>query len=1033
MPPAPTLAQNRGSASPRHAKDEVLPTPSRSRSSKTKAQTPARISAEVSARTPAQALTAVADDVDSLQATVPTPGGKKGSFRRLIINLALIYLGYTVFFVCPKKPDSESNAVCDRILRFENWLRPYSEPYLDQYVRPLYKQGEKYYVEVAPVFKTASDKTRLSYNQYAQPHVNKAFDALYTDNVKATFNSYQKHAQGPVDYVKKKSKDVNDHVWRIHETHVQPVIHKVTPHAKAAWDSATVNANNIYDTASVLYMKHVNPYSQQLFTIVSDTAKGAMETFAKYTDEIWGTNFSKESQSMVGRTTNRVSRKAKEDRKKAREVAKAKADALAESVKDALLKKAKDAQKIAVENSEAAMAAGMAGAHEAKKAADEHVKIPKASDIKAAAEHLVETVTEAVAKKAHEAQKVVVDEAEYLRALADEKAAEAGKISEHLKKAVVEKAHEAQEAVAQQAEHIKHSAQEQIHRAQEVGSSIVATVTRAAHGAKESVESEAEHVAELAKKKKEDLERHAQQEAAELKLVALEKEKQEKKIADEASLKAQKAFNAVGQKAEDIKAKVVETEKKAEKAAREQVEGIREIAQEHAKNVQNIAQEQVEGVKKTVQEHAKNAQNIAQEKVEGVKETVQEHAKNAQNIAQEKVEGVKETVQEHAKNAQNIAQEKVEGVKETVQEHAKNAQNIAQEKVQGVKETAQEHAKNAQNIAQEQVESVKKTVQEHAKNAQNIAQEKVEDVKKTAQEKADWIMESADQIVMGGKENANKAKDYVAHQAKEAGDQVEHAKDTAKHKVHDAHTASKIALAAMLASIETTFGKFHEYEDTETKTLWSNLQGAINDHIANAKESARDLENANREAYELFESYVRDWRNRGGELEDRLAKLNQRSVESIKKITLKAEEDQKVAKSKAEVLSNNAEVLLTGTTEFWSRRLAASKETAASELSAFKDTSSEDDEKTVRSKLAELELTAKGKLEETGSDVRQKTKQLLKQIDEIWSQSEADSQEYVKRMRELTEKEQEEAEEAEPNVRIAMEEPGSGHRHHHHL
>ncbi|KAI8596459.1 hypothetical protein EDD21DRAFT_388165 [Dissophora ornata] len=945
MPPAPTLAQNRGSASPRHAKDEVLPTPSRSRSSKTKAQTPARISAEVSARTPAQALTAVADDVDSLQATVPTPGGKKGSFRRLIINLALIYLGYTVFFVCPKKPDSESNAVCDRILRFENWLRPYSEPYLDQYVRPLYKQGEKYYVEVAPVFKTASDKTRLSYNQYAQPHVNKAFDALYTDNVKATFNSYQKHAQGPVDYVKKKSKDVNDHVWRIHETHVQPVIHKVTPHAKAAWDSATVNANNIYDTASVLYMKHVNPYSQQLFTIVSDTAKGAMETFAKYTDEIWGTNFSKESQSMVGRTTNRVSRKAKEDRKKAREVAKAKADALAESVKDALLKKAKDAQKIAVENSEAAMAAGMAGAHEAKKAADEHVKIPKASDIKAAAEHLVETVTEAVAKKAHEAQKVVVDEAEYLRALADEKAAEAGKISEHLKKAVVEKAHEAQEAVAQQAEHIKHSAQEQIHRAQEVGSSIVATVTRAAHGAKESVESEAEHVAELAKKKKEDLERHAQQEAAELKLVALEKEKQEKKIADEASLKAQKAFNAVGQKAEDIKAKVVETEKKAEKAAREQVEGIREIAQEHAKNVQNIAQEQVEGVKKTVQEHAKNAQNIAQEKVEGVKETVQEHAKNAQNIAQEKVE----------------------------------------------------------------------------------------DVKKTAQEKADWIMESADQIVMGGKENANKAKDYVAHQAKEAGDQVEHAKDTAKHKVHDAHTASKIALAAMLASIETTFGKFHEYEDTETKTLWSNLQGAINDHIANAKESARDLENANREAYELFESYVRDWRNRGGELEDRLAKLNQRSVESIKKITLKAEEDQKVAKSKAEVLSNNAEVLLTGTTEFWSRRLAASKETAASELSAFKDTSSEDDEKTVRSKLAELELTAKGKLEETGSDVRQKTKQLLKQIDEIWSQSEADSQEYVKRMRELTEKEQEEAEEAEPNVRIAMEEPGSGHRHHHHL
>ncbi|KAF9322910.1 hypothetical protein BG006_001955 [Podila minutissima] len=90
----------------------------------------------------------------------------------------------------------DSNTICEGVLKLQDWLRPYkrldetyrlyAEPHVDQYGRPLYKQGEKYYVEVSqPAVKTASEKARISYNQYAQPHINKAVDAIYTDNVKA--------------------------------------------------------------------------------------------------------------------------------------------------------------------------------------------------------------------------------------------------------------------------------------------------------------------------------------------------------------------------------------------------------------------------------------------------------------------------------------------------------------------------------------------------------------------------------------------------------------------------------------------------------------------------------------------------------------------------------------------------------------------------------------------------------------------------------------------------------------------------------
>jgi hypothetical protein len=90
-----------------------------------------------------------------------------------------------------------------------------------------------------------------------------------------------------------------------------------------------------------------------------------------------------------------------------------------------------------------------------------------------------------------------------------------------------------------------------------------------------------------------------------------------------------------------------------------------------------------------------------------------------------------------------------------------------------------------------------------------------------AKESPDRIRISADQIVMSGKDQVHKAQGYAAQEIKDAGEQAEHVKDDTKHKAHDATIASKVSLAAMLAGIEATFGKFYEYE----------LQNAIDDHV----------------------------------------------------------------------------------------------------------------------------------------------------------------------------------------------------------
>ncbi|KAG0052162.1 hypothetical protein BGZ83_002935 [Gryganskiella cystojenkinii] len=1082
MPPAPNQSRNRETAAPHHfdtmlasqGSSTAATSPSvtgsstsvnslpgstesstRSRSSKGKG---AAITGTTKGELNSHHVTAppgLTNGSTVAQAGVPSIRGshrrkkKNNVFRRLIARLLLVYLGYTLIFVCPDLKDTKSDAVCHGVVRLQDWLRPYSEPvvarvdetyrtyaepYVEQYGVPIYKQSEKIYFEtVQPAIKTASKQAQVSYDQYARPHVNKAYERIYTDDVKAhvnraqtTFNVYQTQAQEHFDHAQALYKDAQDQYWKIHKTHVQPVVDKVSPHAKVAWEKASIGAKNVYDTASVMYMQHVNPYAQQSLEIVFEAAGNAKESFLHQTDEIWGTSFSKSKKPKTA--GERLYDSAAEKVHFAKEKAQAASAAAAKmahdaakrahlarepeptGVKDKILKKAsaaqkavedyaeeakeaiaesvKGAQRVAGEYSETikAAAAGMAAGgikhaadsvhhnkvvtdtQEAKKAA-----VKKGQGAQAMVEQVIENVAETIAKTVHDAQKAVVDEAEQIKHYADEKVKEAGKITDEIKHQVIEKAHEAQEAVRRQAENV-----------QGAGTKMKGSIIGSTHDTDEKL---------------------AKQEAAE-----------------DLSRKAQKMYDAAERQADGVKGKVVKAGHDAKHGAKDSYEGAKKVVQDQVKHAQEVFEDQTEHVRKPGERMIKDG-----------KKMVNDQTENAQEFAAQQVK---------------IAHDQVEKAKGQAAKKVKEAG----EQVQHAREQAAQKFRDATD----QAEDVKDYTDKRVKDAQN----------------------------------------YASHKTGEASEQIEHVKETVKHKAHDAHTASKASLAAMLKGIETTFGQFYTYEEAETENLWNKLQSAIDEHLAGAKKSAQDLEHASRDAYESFEAYVKDWsKEASGDTEGHISSLSQKSMDSIKSISQKTEHDRRAAKSKVDILTNNVEVYLSGLKSFLSDRLAATKETVVSELSVFRDESSADDDKTASAKLAQLDAAARARLESAGGDARTKAHQLLKQVDDVWLQSEVKSQEYVERMRELAKKASEDAQaslkkaktgseqkiastkdetikekvhstaehvrdavhdaaakafpsnnqpgqdqqqkafvirDSDPGIPIAMEEPGSGHRHHRH-
>jgi hypothetical protein len=893
----------------------LTPTGTRSNNITSNKEATASTTAKLGGSHATQAPPALANEAYVIHSTTLQ---KNYSLKRMVARALLLYLAYTFFFVCPSLPKSKTNFICDRVTRAQNWLHPYAEPviekvgetyktyaepYVDQYAHPVYIQGRKYYVDVAqPAIMTASLKAKEVYHLYAHPHVHKAYQAVYTPQVQArvnraqtAFNGYQKQAQEQLDHARKMSRDANDHVWRFHAAHVQPVVDKVTPHVKVAWNKASIGANRAYDTACDLYLKHVNPYAQQSYAVILDAADNARESFAFHTDEIWGTKLSKRhKKSKAARAADAAADKARHSKLAVEHAAqqaakKFKHEPEPETLKDTLLKKAAEAQKLAEEYAESAKkaagdysdtikAAVYGGAGEAKMATDKAAKDAKDAQAAAAdkargaqkvAEEFIENTRDAAARRAQDAQKATSGEAQYVKKMANDKIHDSGKLSERIKKTVIDKAHEAQEAVAHQAEHILHAAQEQVEHIHEAGAHFRDNVAGAVHHAKEAVDKETEYVADVAYKKK------------------LQAEKEAKKLADQAARMAQEAYEAATHEANEIKAKVV-----------------------------------------------KNAHDADQ--------AIHHHANEATDQAQKAFVYVEE---------------------ETEEASVKTAKA----------------AKKARKAARKQAKELRKAAEKAAHDGQ------------------EHLNVPADA--------AANAKDFVVQQVKDASDQASQAAETARQKVFNAGTASKASLAAMLAGIEASFGNFYEYEDTETKNLWSKLQSAIDEHVESAKKSAHDLEKANREAYESFESYVRDWRNQGGgDLEGRLAKLKQQAIEAVKNIGQRAESDQKAAKSKVKILANNIDVYLNGLKDFLADRLEASKETIASDLNVFKDTSSKNDEETVRGKLAQLEAAARTRLDDAGKDAHAKAQQLLRKVDDIWTKAEVQSRELAAKTQELANK-----------------------------
>ncbi|KAK5799016.1 hypothetical protein F5H01DRAFT_418161 [Linnemannia elongata] len=1002
LPPAPTQAKNRGAAAPHHYQTELASpeaaaaaatkagsgglTPTRTRSNNNINGAAASASTKRGGLKPTQAPPALANGTDVIQSTTLQ---KKSSLRRLVRRGVLLYLAYTFFFVCPSLPNTKSNYICDRFASLQDRLRPYTEPavekagetyktygepYVNQYGRPLYSQGQKYYADVAqPVIKTASVKVKDAYHQYAHPHVNKAYQTVYTPQVKAhvnraqtAFNGYQKQAQDQLIHARKLSKDANDHIWRLHAAHVQPGVDKLTPHAKVAWNHASLGAHRVYDSAKDLYLKHVNPYAQQTYTVLLDAADNARESFAFHTDEIWGTKLSKRhKKSKAARAADAAADKARQAKLAAENVAqqaakKLKREPEPETFKDTLLKKAAEAQKLAGEYAEGAREAIHDTVMGAQKAAGDYSDTIKAAvygsagEAKKAADQAAKDAQAAAAEKAHGAQKVAKDAqaaatekvygaqkaAKDAQAAAAEKAYGAQKVAEefieNVREATAEKAHDAQKAASDNAEYLKKTADDKVHEAGKLSERIKKAVIDKAHEAQEAVARQAEHI------------RHA---------------------------------------------------------ARGQVEHVQEAGAHLRDSVVGAGHD----AKETVDKEAEYVADVAQKKKQQAEMEARKLADQAARVAQESYDAAAGEANEIKAKVVKTAQDADQAIRHKANEASQQAQNAfgyVEEETEESKAKANKAAKKAKKAAHKQAKEFKKSAEKAAHDGQEYMDVPVEAAENAKDFVVQHVKDASDQA---GQAAAN-AKDYVVKQVKDASDQAGQAAETAKQKVFDAGTASKASLAAMLAGIEESFGHFYDYEDTETKTLWSKLQSAIDEHVESAKKSAQDLEKANREAYESFESYVRDWRNQGGgNLEDRLAKLKEQSIESVKNIGQRAESDQTAAKSKVKVLSNNVEVYLNGLKDFLADRLEASKETIASDLNVFKDTSSKDDEKTVRDKLAQLETAARTRMDDAGKDAHAKAQQLLKQVEEIWSKSEVQSRELAAKAQELAKKTSEDA------------------------
>src|SRR5690606_27947131 len=113
-------------------------------------------------------------------------------------------------------------------------------------------------------------KIKQSYNDYAQPHASKAYNTIYNENVQQMIVYYQQQAQARIDNMKKLSQEAKLEAQRIHSTHVNPMIEKVTFPFRSAWERVSFNLQILYLKLRVMYYQHVYPRTLSLKYSVSN-------------------------------------------------------------------------------------------------------------------------------------------------------------------------------------------------------------------------------------------------------------------------------------------------------------------------------------------------------------------------------------------------------------------------------------------------------------------------------------------------------------------------------------------------------------------------------------------------------------------------------------------------------------------------------------------------------------------------------------------------------------------------------------------
>jgi len=166
-------------------------------------------------------------------------------------KLGVWYLLVTIIFRCPSDASDVTQStptVCRPYLQTQEFVRPYYEPYLEQYARP-------YWQQVDPYVKRIRDKVYLpawaAYEQHGAPRVKQGVDLgqqQWEKTVKPLLDDTQAQAVKQYD--------------ALLGPYVKQAQDKVQPH----YDSLKTSATDIWELELLPVYQHSAPYVQKLYT-----------------------------------------------------------------------------------------------------------------------------------------------------------------------------------------------------------------------------------------------------------------------------------------------------------------------------------------------------------------------------------------------------------------------------------------------------------------------------------------------------------------------------------------------------------------------------------------------------------------------------------------------------------------------------------------------------------------------------------------------------------------------------------------------